>query len=106
MPDRRASNHLVCYDIRDDRRLRRVHRCMREWGLPLQYSVFYCYLSDRQRQQLTWELRGLIDERVDDVRIYSIQCAATIYFQGRKPLPDGMLINNVEFQEDENGSQV
>ena len=105
MPDRRVTDYLVCYDIRDPRRLRRVHRCMREWGTPLQYSVFHCRLSERQRRRVTVDLRRRIDERVDDVRIYSMQTGGAIDFQGVHPLPAGMFINNLVLRRDESGSQ-
>lgn len=44
--------YIVTYDIRDDRRLRRVFRVMRGYGDHLQYSVFRCELSDRERVEL------------------------------------------------------
>lgn len=33
-------DYLVCYDVRDPRRLQRVHRHLLAVGIPLQYSVF------------------------------------------------------------------
>lgn len=36
---------LVCYDICDDKRLRKVFRTMRDFGDHLQYSVFECQFS-------------------------------------------------------------
>ncbi len=36
---------LVCYDIRDDKRLRRVFRTMRDFGDRLQYSIFECQFT-------------------------------------------------------------
>lgn len=38
---------LVCYDVRDPRRLRHVHIRMKGYGEPLQYSVFLCDLDER-----------------------------------------------------------
>lgn len=83
---------LVCYDIREERRLRRVHRCMCRWGMPLQYSVFYCNLNLRARRRLEKDLRDLIDERVDDVRVYGLKSYATIEFMGKKPFDDAILV--------------
>jgi len=83
---------LVCYDIREPRRLVRIHRCMRRWGMPLQYSVFYCRLKKHERQRLENELRDLMDERVDDIRIYGLKSYAQIQFMGKKPLPDGLMV--------------
>lgn len=80
------ANLVVCYDIRDERRLRRVHRRMCSWGLPLQYSVFYCYLTPRARLRMENSLRELMDERADDIRVYGVKSAAETQFIGRKPL--------------------
>ncbi|BAU58769.2 CRISPR-associated protein Cas2 [Halorhodospira halochloris] len=92
-------NHLVCYDIRDPRRLRRVHRKMKEWGTPLQYSVFYCRLVPSARQQLAEVLRHEIDERVDDVRIYALQNRAQGTYQGPAPLPVGLILPGLYLKE-------
>lgn len=81
---------LVCYDIRKPKRLRRVHRCMCQWGLPLQYSVFYCYLTPKSRQRMENELRQLINPKRDDIRIYGIRSSEQIQFIGKQPMPAGM----------------
>lgn len=39
------SRYLLAYDIRERRRLRRVHQVAKTWGYPLQYSVFVCDLT-------------------------------------------------------------
>jgi CRISPR-associated protein Cas2 len=44
--------YLVCYDVADPKRLRKVYRTMRGFGDPLQYSIFRCELSARQRQAM------------------------------------------------------
>lgn len=105
VPDKRYADYLVCYDIREPRRLRRVHRCMREWGTPIQYSVFLCRLSAGMRTRMVRELRERIDERVDDVRIYTIQSGATIQFQGRPPVPDGLVMPGLQLSGVDNDSQ-
>lgn len=79
---------LVCYDIRNERRLRRIHRCMRAWGMPLQYSVFYCRLVPQARRRMENRLRQLMDQRTDDIRIYGIQSLAETQFIGSHPMPD------------------
>lgn len=50
--------YLVAYDIREDRRLRQVHRVCLEWGDPLQYSVFVCDLTRGEKARM---VAGLID---------------------------------------------
>lgn len=59
--------HLVCYDICDDARLRRVHKTMKGYGDPLQYSVFRCELSELELQRLKttlWEILNFGQDRV------------------------------------------
>lgn len=58
---------LVCYDIGDDARLRRVHKTMKGFGDPVQYSVFRCELSAMELQALKtalWELLNFGQDRV------------------------------------------
>ncbi|MCG6659403.1 CRISPR-associated endonuclease Cas2 [Halomonas campisalis] len=80
-------NWLVCYDIRDSRRLRRVHRCCRHWGMPLQRSVFACALKAEDLGVMIEELRSLMDEGEDDVRLYPIEDLANAIIQGTTRLP-------------------
>jgi CRISPR-associated protein Cas2 len=39
------TRYVVAYDIREPRRLRRVHQVATDFGFPLQYSVFICDLT-------------------------------------------------------------
>ena len=48
--------HLICYDIRDPKRWRRCFKLLKAYGVSLQYSIFRCYLSHRQLEQMRWEL--------------------------------------------------
>ena len=50
--------YLAAYDIRDDRRLRRVHKLMKAYGWPMQYSVFICDLDHIELLDLKTELCG------------------------------------------------
>ena len=48
------NRHIVAYDVSDPARLRRVHRKMNGFGDPLQYSVFACDLSAKERVLQEW----------------------------------------------------
>jgi CRISPR-associated protein Cas2 len=61
------SRYLVTYDIADPKRLRRVFRLMCGYGEHLQFSVFECDLSSRERMQLETELMAVLDLRADQV---------------------------------------
>jgi len=59
------SRYILCYDIRDDGRLRRRAKVAERWGNRLQYSVFICDLTPVERARLESELRGVVDARID-----------------------------------------
>jgi len=59
--------YLVCYDVADDKRLRRTYKKMRGFGDPLQYSVFRCELSPTEKQLMKgalWEILNWQHDRV------------------------------------------
>jgi CRISPR-associated protein Cas2 len=59
--------YLVCYDVSNDKRLRRTYKKMCGFGTPLQYSVFRCELSATERQRLKealWEILNWNEDRV------------------------------------------
>ena len=60
---------LVAYDIRDDARLRLVHRIMRGFGDRLQYSVFVCDLSPMEKVQLLARISAAINPQMDRIVI-------------------------------------
>lgn len=64
--------YLVCYDIRDEKRLRRVHKVMKAYGEAWQYSVFCCTLRAIDRVRLEQALRGVMNLRVDQAVIVDL----------------------------------
>ena len=63
---------IVCYDVREPKRLRRVHRTMLGYGDPLQYSVFICDLSQSERLLMEESLRVVIHLPEDYVHIVDL----------------------------------
>lgn len=64
--------YLVCYDICNDRRLKKVFKVCRNYGNHLQYSVFECDLTPRERTKLERELKDIIHHDVDQVLFVSL----------------------------------
>lgn len=64
--------YLVCYDIRDDKRLRKVHKVMKAYGEPWQYSVFYCTLKAIDRVRLENALREVLNLKEDQLLIVDL----------------------------------
>lgn len=83
---------LLCYDIRDPRRLVRVYQRARRFGVALQYSVFYLELTQSRLNDLLEQLRSVIDESCDDVRVYRINGLSDIRQIGRGRMPEGFLL--------------
>lgn len=63
---------LVTYDIRNDKRLRRVYKKMRGFGQHIQYSVFRCHLTPARKVRMIAELSELLDHKQDQVLIFDL----------------------------------
>jgi CRISPR-associated protein Cas2 len=61
------TSYLVCYDICDEKRLRRVFQAMRGYGDHLQYSVFECQFRAVDLARCRAELAGIINQKEDQV---------------------------------------
>lgn len=61
------NTYLVCYDICDDQRLRKVFKAMRDYGDHLQYSIFECQFTDIDLARCRQELGGIINHDQDQV---------------------------------------
>ena len=59
--------YLVCYDISDDKRLRKVFKAMRNYGDHLQYSVFECQLTPIDLARCRHVLSEIIHHDQDQV---------------------------------------
>ena len=70
---------LVCYDVRDPKRYRKLYKVMRGVGRRVQYSVFRSRLDDREVEQLRWRLAKILDP-VDSLLIVDLcpGCAARV----------------------------
>ncbi len=52
---------LICYDIRDPKRYRRVFKVLRGTAHSVQYSIFRARLTDREAEELRWELAKVME---------------------------------------------
>ena len=63
---------LICYDIVDDKRLRRVHQLLSNIAMAVQYSVFEAELSNAELECLKEKLIQSIDRDSDKISIYRL----------------------------------
>lgn len=88
------SRYLVTYDIRDPRRLRRVHKVVLDFGEALQYSVYLCDLTRVELVSLRAQVREEMHLDQDSLSIFDLgppggRAAARVEHIGVQPaLPD------------------
>jgi len=63
------NRYFVCYDVSDPRRLNRTFKKMLGFGDPVQYSVFVCDLSPKERTMLIEALTQILNLREDRVLV-------------------------------------
>jgi CRISPR-associated protein Cas2 len=67
--------YLVAYDIRDERRLRSIAGCMEGYGTRIQYPVFVCDLSEREKIAMRSEIAALMKASEDSVMVVDLGSA-------------------------------
>lgn len=79
--------YLFAYDVRDDRRARKVRQCLQRWRLDGQYSVHETELLAVQARELTAELLDYLDRREDNLLVcrLSRRGAGPVYAMTVKP---------------------
>lgn len=70
------SRWIVAYDIACPRRLYRVAKRLKACGMRRQFSVFECRLAPAGLANLLRDLRGLIVQKEDSVRLYPLTGAS------------------------------
>jgi CRISPR-associated protein Cas2 len=91
--------YLVCYDIREPKRLHRVHKAVKGYGEPWQFSVFFCVLKDIDRVRLQTDLESLMNLKEDRCVIIDLgqdeqtaRGATTVLGQPLPEVPSGMTV--------------
>ena len=93
------NRYIVAYDVSDAKRLRRTFKKMNGFGDPLQYSVFVCDLSMKERVLMEEALTEIINLKEDRVLVIDIgpadgRGAEVVKTLGRqfKPIPMEVLV--------------
>lgn len=88
--------YLVCYDIRCPKRWRKSYKLLEGYGERIQYSIFRCWLSQRMREKLRWQLEKILTKEDDLLFIrLSQQCIKDLPKYNR---PNTWLLNKKGFQ--------
>jgi CRISPR-associated protein Cas2 len=78
-------SYLVCYDISDPKRLRKVATACEDFGYRKQLSIFLCRLSATEFVRLRTRLYDIIDLQADQVLFIPLcgKCVNAIESLGR-----------------------
>ena len=81
---------VVVYDISNNKRRTRLHKRLKDFGTPVQYSVFECILDAEGVEKMKTVVRRTIRPRVDHVRFYTLcnACRKKVEVTGRRELTD------------------
>lgn len=60
---------IIAYDISSDKHRRKIFRCLQAWGLDGQYSLFECFLTPKEADELLLQLTDFIDTATDSLLI-------------------------------------
>jgi CRISPR-associated protein Cas2 len=84
---------LVCYDMADTKRLRKVAKVLERESIRIQKSQFF-YLGATQDDivDLVDELNTIIDKEEDDIRIYKVDKLSSIHLKSGVNLKQPNLI--------------
>ncbi|HOP99361.1 MAG TPA: CRISPR-associated endonuclease Cas2 [Acetivibrio clariflavus] len=61
---------VVIYDIVDDKRRRKMVKCLESYGIRVQKSAFECYVDENMYRKLLKKMERIIDEKEDLLRVY------------------------------------
>jgi len=67
---------LICYDVAQPKRLRRVFRDLRDIALPVQKSVFLAELTQAELEGLLTRLAEYLDPREDRLQAFMLRDAS------------------------------
>jgi len=79
---------VVVYDISNDRRRTRLHKRLKDFGSPVQFSVFECLLDSEGVRRMKAVVNQIIRPRLDHVRYYTLcnSCRQKIEVTGRREI--------------------
>ncbi len=76
--------YLVAYDIANPKRLAKVAKTMKNYGVRVQKSVFECDLNEKLFLEMKIKVDRILDFSVDSVRYYALceRCAHRVELSG------------------------
>jgi len=84
---------IVSYDIKDNKRRNKLHKTLKGYGMPVQYSVFECNLNQNQFNSLHNDSQEFV-KNGDSILYYSLcdRCQTKISAIYKSPPISGLTI--------------
>ena len=75
---------LVIYDIADDRRRRKMVKCLERYGGRVQHSAFEAVLQQRAWEEMAARAATIIREAEDSLRVYVLRNGSAMRTWGKE----------------------
>lgn len=82
---------LICYDVADDKRRRRLVKYLEKIAIRIQYSVFLADITERQIKQMNEYAEKILDKEEND-KFYYFNAANTDSWRKADTLPKEFMI--------------
>jgi CRISPR-associated protein Cas2 len=76
--------YVLAYDVRDPKRLRKVHYYLSKEAFSLQNSVFLVHVDQSGLKTLLDEVKSRVVNHIDDIRIYPIIHPEDLWAAGKQ----------------------
>lgn len=76
--------YFIAYDITHRKRLQKMHKYLKQYGLNVQKSIFQCVVNKPMLDQMIKKMRQIMDEKDDKLYIYPVceDCLSKAFFDG------------------------
>lgn len=69
----RRALYIAAYDVSEPARLRKVHQVVKRFATGGQKSVFECFLTPAEREELLGDARAVLDEDEDRLALLRVE---------------------------------
>ena len=87
---------VLVYDIADDKRRTKLFKTLEGYGIPVQFSVFECELSEEDFVRMKYRVEGILKGDEDSVIYYELcpRCRGKTERVGirKKVIPESVIV--------------
>jgi len=90
-------NYLICYDISDDKRLRKTAKLLEQYSQRIQKSIYFYQTGlNHKLKQLIKSIDEIITDH-DDVRVYKIDINSSLSINSAVDLKTPNIIGAIDY---------